>query len=244
MLMKSLKTFTSIFSACLVLVALLAACNTSSVQGSGNITSQEIPITNYNQIELDATINLVYEAKPEASAYLTIEGDDNLISLIEVKINNGKLEIKQKKNINPTQLTVYTNSPSLKSIDSRGVTDVYLKGSIAGDEFSYEQRGAGNLKADNLVFSKADFKMRGTGDITLAGAVNKALYELAGNGNFRATEMKVTDLNCDLKGNGYMQVAAEGKLSVEIRGSGNVEYTGSAQLVKQEIKGVGSITKI
>ena len=242
--MKSLKTFTSLFSVCLLLVALLASCDSSSVQGSGKITSQEIPIENYNQIELDATINLVYEAKPNDATYLMIEGDDNLIPLIEVNIKNGKLEIKQKKNINPTQLTIYTNSPSLKTVNTQGVTDVYLKGAIAGDEFAYEQRGLGNLKADNLVFTKADFKMRGTGDITLAGQVSKALYELSGNGNFRATEMKVTDLTCDLKGNGYMQVAAEGKLSVEIRGSGNIEYTGGAELVKQNIKGVGSISKI
>lgn len=242
--MKSLKIFTSLFSVSLILVVLLASCDSTSVQGSGNITSQEIPITNYNQIEVDASINLVYEAKPEETAHLTIEGDDNLIPLIEVKINNGKLELNQKKNINPTQLTVYTNSPSLKSVNSRGITDVYLKGSIAGDEFSYEQRGAGNLNADNLVFAKADFKMRGTGDITLAGLVNKALYDLEGVGDFKALEMKVTDLNCQLKGSGSMQVAAEGKLSVEIRGSGNVEYSGDAEIVKQEIKGVGSISKI
>lgn len=242
--MKSLKTFTSLFSICLMLTALLASCDSSSIKGSGNITSQELPISNYNQIELDATVNLVYEAKPNETPYLMIEGDDNLISLIEIGVRNNKLEIKQKKNINPTQLTIYTNSPSLKAVETKGVTDVHLKGAIAGDEFSYEQRGLGNLKADNLVFTKADFKMRGIGDMVLAGQADKALYELAGNGNVRAMEMKVTDLTCDLKGNGYMQVAAEEKLSVEIKGSGNIEYTGNAELVKQSIKGVGAISKI
>lgn len=242
--MKVLKTSISVFSVCLILVSLFASCNSSNVQGSGKISSNEIQVSNYNQIELDATINLVYEAKPDEPPYLKIEGDDNLIPIIEINVKNSKLEIKQKKNINPTQLAIYTNSPSLKSIDSRGVTEIHLKGAIAGDEFVYEQRGLGNLKADNLVFEKANFKMRGTGDITLAGQANKALYELAGNGNIRATEMKVTDLNCQLKGNGYMQVDAEGKLSVEIHGNGNIEYTGNAELVKQDIKGVGSVSKI
>lgn len=227
-----------------MLMLLLTSCNSKTIQGSGNITNHQLAIENYNQIELEATLNLVYEAQPDQAPYLMIEGDDNLLPLIDVNVKNNKLEIKQKDNINPTKLTIYTNSPSLKSILSKGVADIHLKGPIAGDEFNCEQRGIGNLTADNLIFTRASFIIKGKSDFMLSGQIGSALYELSGNGNFRATGLQVNDLDCQLKGSGYMQVNAQNKLSVEIKGNGNIEYIGSAELVKQNINGVGTITKI
>lgn len=241
--MKPLHAITTLFCG-IFLLSLLTSCNESTIQGSGNITSKEIVVENYNEINLNATAKIIYEAKPDQPTYLKVEGDDNLIAYLEIKTKDSKLDISQKQNINPTSLVVYTNSPSLKSVTGKGVSDFYLKGSVAGDELNVVQEGIGNFTADNLVFAKAKFVLKGASDFVLGGQIGKAVYELSGNGNIRASQLVVNDLDCQLNGNGYMQVNADQKLSIDIKGNGSVEYKGNAEITKQNISGTGSISKL
>lgn len=240
--MKLSHTLAKLFCG-LLLVSLLASCGQSTIQGDGNITSQEFAVENYNEIQLHATAKIIYEAKPDMPTYLRVEGDENIVPYLEIKTHEGKLEVKQKRNINPTLLVIYTNSPSLKSVSGKGVSDFYLKGSIAGDELKVEQEGIGNFTADNLVFAKAKFVLKGASDFMLSGHIGKAVYELSGIGNIKANNLLVNDLECELKGSGYMLVNAQQKLSIDIKGNGSVEYQGNAVIVKQDISGTGTITK-
>lgn len=241
-----MKTTVKIFylAICCSIGIFATSCNPKQTKGDGNVISKEIPIDIYNQIEVEGAVDIEYEAKPDEAAYLRIEADDNIIALIELKSKGGKLSIKVEDNIIPSRFVVHTNSPSLKAVESKGNSIVYLKGAIAGTELKVETKGTSNLKADNLVYEKSEFKLNGANEMELAGQCNVSKMEIKGTGNINAVNFVVGDLECKLNGVGNVTINAVEKLSIEIKGKGTVNYKGNPQITKQKIKGAGSVKAI
>lgn len=220
---------------------ILVSCKNKPVQGDGDVISKEIPVDIYNEIRVEGAMDIIYEAKPDEAAYLRVEADDNIIPLLDIETKKNKLTIKVRESINPSRFLIYTNSPSLKYVENKGASNIHLTGAIAGDEFKLDQRGIGDFKADNLVFTKAEFYLRGSGNMTLGGDVSNSKMEISGNGDIKAENFKVKELNCSIKGNGDITVDVTDKLSVEIKGNGEVTYLGSPQITKQKINGSGVV---
>lgn len=227
-----------------VLMFLQTSCGGSgdgAVRGDGNIVKHEIAVEVYNEIKVEGAIDVVYQSKPDEAAFLEVEADDNIIPLIDIRVKRNTLEIKARESINPSRFIVYTNSPSLKYIESKGASKILLKGIISGDRLKVEMKGTGDVTAENLVFDQGEFKMQGTGDMHLAGQIVKAKYEISGAGDINASDLVVDNLECRLKGVGNMQVNVTDKISIEINGTGNVSYKGNPQITKQKIKGAGTV---
>lgn len=229
-----------IYSCCFTAIA-LASCKGKAVEGDGNVVTHEIPVDIYSEIRVEGAFDVIYEAKPDESAYLRVEADDNIIPLVDIKTKGRSLNIKARESINPSRFVVYTNSPSLKYVESKGASNVTLKGSIAGSELKIEMKGVGDLKAEKLIYEKAEFKLEGANELNLAGQCHEAKIELSGTGNIKASDLVVNELECNLKGSGDMEVNALEKLSIEIKGKGEIAYKGNPQITKQKIKGAGSV---
>ena len=225
---------------CITLLSLVS-CNSKPVKGDGDVISKEIPVEIYNEIRVEGAMDIVYEAKPDEAAYLRVEADDNIIPLLDIETKKNKLNVKVRESISPSRFVIYTNSPSLKYVENKGASNIHLVGAIAGDEFKLDQRGIGEFKADNLVFTKAEFNLRGSGNMTIGGEATKTKMEISGNGNIEATNFTANELECFIKGNGSITVDVVDKLSVEIKGNGDIVYSGNPQITKQKIKGSGVV---
>lgn len=226
---------------CLILLFVAYSCNSKAVKGDGQVVSQEIPVDIYNEIHVEGAMDIHYVAKPDEAAYLKVEADDNIIPLLEIQVKKNKLTVKAKESINPSRFVIYTNSPSIKYVESKGASNIYLKGAIAGEQFKLDMRGVGSFDAENLVYEKAEFYLHGSGNMSLGGQIVKAKMEIRGNGNINAFGMAVNELECQLKGTGNMSVHATEKLSIEIKGTGDVIYEGNPQITKQKVKGTGVV---
>lgn len=235
---KSMYTLTYI---CCIAVLALTSCNGKPVQGDGNVISHEIPVEIYSEIKTEGNIDLVYSAKPDEAAYLRIEADGNIVPLIEVKVKGRTLIVKTRESINPSRFVIYTNSPNLKYVESKGQSNIELQGAVAGDELKVEMKGTGNFKAENLIYDKAKFELDGVGNMEMAGQIAVAEVEINGSGNVKASALVVNEMKTHLGGTGNIEVNALDKLSIEIDGKGNVSYKGNPQITKQEIDGVGLV---
>ncbi len=219
-------------------------CNNSgkTEPGTEDLISKELPVEIYNQIKIEGAIDLNYECKPDEASYFRVEADDNILPLLDAKVKKETLIIKAKESINPARFTIYTNSPSLKYVETKGASVVNLNGSVSGQKIKIEQKGIGNITAEDLIFDKAEFYLRGSGNLILGGQIEKSKMEITGNGNIQAFELTVDELECRLNGNGNMEIHAADKLSIEIKGNGNLFYKGDPQITKQKIKGAGTVT--
>lgn len=242
-----MKTIVRTFSILYLLSLLcLISCKESTnsnktIIGDRVIEKQEITVSIYNEIKVEGAIDVVYEAKPDEAAFLEVEADENIIPLVDIKVKGKTLHIKARESINPARFTVYTNSPNLKYIESKGASKVLLKGTIEGKDMKIELKGTGNLRAENLIYEKGEFKLEGSGDMEIGGEIAKAKYEISGNGNIDAPDMVVSDLECKIRGTGNMKVNPTEKMSIEIAGKGDITYKGNPQITKQKIKGSGTV---
>lgn len=226
---------------CCAIAMALTACKGKAVQGDGNIVSHEVAVDIYSEIRVEGAFDVIYEAKPDEPAYLRVEADDNIIPLIDIKTKGRSLNIKARESINPSRFVVFTNSPSLKYVESKGASNITLKGSIAGSDLKVEMKGVGDFHAENLIYEKAEFKLQGANDMIIAGQCHKVKIELSGTGDVKAVDMPVDELECNLRGSGNMEVNAIEKLSIEIKGKGTIAYKGNPQITKQNIKGAGAV---
>jgi hypothetical protein len=232
--------------ACCLMVMIWPACGNSGkkkspARSAGTAVKHEISVGIYDEIKVEGAIDVIYTSKPDDAAFLEVEADDNIIPLADIKVKGHTLQIKARESINPNRFVIYTNSPSLKYIESKGASNITLEGPVAGDDLKVEMKGTGRLKVDNAIYEKAEFKLEGAGGMDIAGQVRKAKYEIAGTGDIDAAGLSTDQLECKIKGRGNMQVNAIDKLSIEISGTGDVSYKGNPQITKQKIKGTGTV---
>jgi len=228
-----------------VILVSFQACNFRSIRGDGNVTSNEINISDYDVIEFSGGANLVYEQKSDTTPYLRIEIDENLYPYLEVSSDNGILSIKKQRgtSISPTKFNICTNSKGLKSISASGSIKAHVKGKLTTDEFSFKVSGSGNITCDSLITNIVTSRVSGSGNITLTGKTGTIDSSISGSGKVFASNMYADTAYCSVSGSGNFEVHAEQYLKVSVSGSGNVKYIGDPK-IDQSISGSGGVHKM
>jgi putative autotransporter adhesin-like protein len=220
-----MKSKTLFGIAALVLAAL--ACSTittgmNQVTGSGNLITETRTVGLFTSIELDGSADVKVTLGTTQS--VTVEADDNIVSLIETTVTNGKLIIGTK---------------SLTNITSKdGVHVTVVTASLKGVKLS----GSGNIDVTGMTGPDLSVELPGSGNITISGAADRMTIDLQGSGNVFCNELKAHSAVVSLKGSGNVKVYADKTLDANLSGSGNIQYTGNPAQVTKSVTGSGSIT--
>lgn len=214
-------------------------------KGSRNIKKKEIPISNYSAIEASGSADIYYEQKPNEKPYLCVEIDENLMRFVTVQVKNGILILgtKSNSNVNPSRFRIYTNSQSLAKAGLKGSGNLYLKGKIQSDRFEVYVKGSGDVSADALYARSVSATIQGSGNLTLKGRTDNLSATIAGSGDLNARLLTSRIADCKVQGSGDLLVNAREELSAEIRGSGDISYTGSPKRLNKSVRGSGSINQ-
>jgi len=153
---------------------------------------------------------------------LTIETDDNLHSLIETPLFQGKVTIGFKSGTFPSRVSKLRYVLTVKSIDSIALS------------------GAGTVTGDNLTADKLTIDSSGAGKITMSGKVGDLTMDMSGAGSFEGDKLEAQTASVKISGVGNAVVNAVKTLDATISGAGNIEYIGSPT-VRPTITGAGSI---
>ena len=83
----------------LALVLLLAACDGGDQGGSGKVITEERDVSGFDRVHLTGSgVAEIIQGETES---LVIEAEDNIMSSIESKVENGTLTLGQKANYQP-----------------------------------------------------------------------------------------------------------------------------------------------
>ena len=264
-----MKTRVFYFIASILLMATNGFAQKNTIKGDGNITTKEISISDYDEISYVGRMDIEYE-QSNASPYLKITVDENILSNLENKAKGKTLIIQPKSsgfsrslNLQPTVCEIKTNSRSLKDISAVGsgeftVTSLLkvdkIEVSIAGSstvnfDKSLEARkvefsvaGSGDLNAKKLKVDNLDCSVAGSGNITLKGEAERGSMSVAGGGDISAFGCTVRKAECSVAGGGNIEVFASEQLDASIAGGGHIRYEGDPELSKSVVGG-GSIKK-
>ena len=111
----------------LILIAgLLCSCHINKVSGDGNVVSKEIPIKDYDEIQIEGeNVDFKYMQSDDVP-YLKVETDQNIMDLLDINTDSKVLVVRPKNRhtgINPTRFIVITNSTALKEFKNVEVSN-------------------------------------------------------------------------------------------------------------------------
>ena len=255
-----------LISITLALMLVSVSCNISlpsMIRGSGNIVSKSYEVNDFDQVEL----NTIGEVRIEQgnSPNLIIETDDNILPLLEVKVegSNLTLGVKNDENVKPSQGIIYhivvqtlsaltTNSSGdlYAGHIEGGSLEIFLNGSgsvslkdVTVKDFLITSNGSGNVRVDTMDADSIRTVLLASGNVQLAGVAISHIVESNGSGDVRADSLKTSNTGINLQAGGNAVVWVLDSLDVTLIGSGRIEYYGAPR-VTQKLAGSGTLLSL
>ena len=217
------------------------------------ITKELNNVSNFSSIRVLGSPDVEYRQSNGSKTTVSIYGSDNLVDLLEVSTVNGVLQVNIKKGV---KILSGERSPSLNQVDIKGSADVYLKGTIKGNDLNLNIAGSGDIEAENLQYANIfalvkgsgdiDLKnvkattvmseVNGSGDINMKGSAQKATLTVNGSGDISAEKLAATNVVATVAGSGDIVCYASRQLDARVSGSGDIEYKGSPSVVNKQGK--------
>jgi hypothetical protein len=229
------------------IAALLAACTIfigNSTVGSGKVITEKRTVGEFTSLDLSCSANVTL-VQGESLA-VSIEGEDNIIPLIETKVSTRKLSIDAKPNAsfrNTKPLTVNIVVPSLVGVRVTGSGDVEMSKWMI-DSLELITSGSGSIRIDSLDTPALTATLSGSGDIRIkGGGGGTQKIKISGSGDFNSASMESREVDATTSGSGNITVWVTKILSAHISGSGDIQYYGSPEVDKKDT-GSGSVEKL
>jgi hypothetical protein len=214
-----------------------------TAKGNGAIRTQSRAVSGFTGIGLG--LHARVEVKQGATEGLTIEADENLLPLIETKVEHGSLEIKPVRRNLSLESTAIKLIVQVKQLDAIAVggSGTVVSDALRGTALKVDIGGSGLVDIKRLDASSVAVNIGGSGDARLAGAVKKLAIAIGGSGGVAAPALLADEVQVSIAGSGDAAVAARSSLDVTIAGTGNVKYSGDPS-ISQTIVGSGRVKRV
>lgn len=214
--------------------------NAKTFQNSKN---RDLP--KFTSVKLAISAN-VYLSQSSTQSF-RIEASDELIKLIETKVENGRLTIKWTKwNVHYREkIKIYISMEEIEAVAISGSGDIIANGKIKTDKLELAISGSGDMFFSNLEANDIKSKISGSADISLAGSqtANSLSISISGSGDVKAAKFPVKNVRIKISGSGDCKVNVINRLDATVSGSGDIYYKGRP-VVNGKIAGSGSIKSI
>ncbi|MCH7412494.1 DUF2807 domain-containing protein [Belliella sp. R4-6] len=228
----------------LILAIILFSCDAKISEYKGEVIESEKSISEFNQLSLKGTFQLFLIQGDEVS--LRFEGNEELVDEIVVD-QKGKelkisLETKGKRNFLKNEANIFLTVTSLEKINFEGVGQIKSEGQLAFEKLEIKGEGVGNVELD-LEVGELVTKLNFVGKMDLKGAADKFHLSNEGIGSINASKFIVEDVEVISSGIGAVSVHSIGELSMEVNGIGSISYTGNPKVIKENVNGLGNISR-
>ena len=232
---------TRIIYLCLLVIFSTTGCiPTQTIKGDGNITTENIPVSEYDCLELEGGGMVVNYTQSDAPEGLEIKTDRNIFEKYEFNVENHKLKIRPKKEFRkhtPLQAEEFE-----AGLAGSGIIQFHDTASFTN--LKIEIAGSGDFVGHKVYCEELNGDMAGSNTIVLGGTVGIAEFSIAGSGTVRAFDCTMDELECKIAGSGDIEAFVVNKIKAEIAGSGSVKYKGDPQDIQKKVMGSGKIEKV
>ncbi len=202
-----------------VALAGLCGCDFKSIHGSGVAKTETRTVGAFSKINVTGSPEV--EIAVGAPVSLTITADDNLLPIIETKVDGDTLNIGSKESYS-TSIGVKLKI-TVPKLDGASVT------------------GSSEIHADGVSAKKFTASVTGSGSIVLKGSADLLDGQITGSGEIKAMELATKTVSVGVTGSGRALVNASETVDASITGSGSVRYSGNPPNVQKRITGSGEI---
>jgi hypothetical protein len=200
--------------------------------------AHQIPVGEFDRVYFSGagTVRLT-QGSP---ARLTVRAAARLIEGVDIETRDGVLYIKTTGPAH--ELLVDLQVARLEEVVSEG------DGHIIGDGLTFdvlrlEGNGAGSFQMERLEARTLEVRSRGATRFELSGQVGHQVVDLSGSGAYRAVGLISNSTTVNVTGASAVRFWADELLDVQVAGSAEIRYAGSAQ-VEQRVSGMASVLRI
>jgi hypothetical protein len=189
-------------------------------EGNGNLVSDFRDVGEFTGIRVEGSVNVTYSQGE--SAQLELTADSNLLELITTDVINDVLVVGTSGSFSTeSNMTLHCHSSNIKRVCIVGSGDVDL-----------QTVSVGALKLE----------CKGTGGIFVQGEAHKLTVSIRDTGSVEASGLDAEVAKISVRSTGSATAKVTESLEAVIRGSGNIQVTGSPNVAKQAVTGSGKLT--
>lgn len=212
------------------------------VVGTGNVVTENRDVSGFTGVSsaISADINL----SQSSTFKVSIEGQKNIIDLVEMEVKDGTLKVRFKKGYSVNykkNLKIQVEAPSFAYLGMSGSGDVRANGALSGEKLDISISGSGDFDLTQLQYADVKVSISGSGDVDLGGTTERAELSISGSGDLKAKNLKAQSVRCRVSGSGDVSCFAAKELDALVSGSGDILYSGSPTSVKKKVSGSGDI---
>jgi len=219
--------------------------NHDRVEGNGNIRKETRNITGFKGLVVSGSFDVVLVQGDVFS--IGIEADENLIEYIDVKKNDGQLEISEKDGYelhSKSGIKLRIQMPVVENLSLSGSGTVKGETSLTNsDAIEIDIAGSGNITLE-IKSPKVNVEIAGSGTANLSGTTRKLRVDISGSGECMAEDLLSEDCDVSIGGSGTARVYASISLNASIGGSGDIYYRGEPKDVRKSVGGSGNVEPI
>lgn len=231
----------------LVLLCFLAlpACDLlvgQAIEGSGVPSSLTVDVADVTEVRFSVPGDLLIEQGPAED--LQVEGDDNILENLLIRVRNGRLEIgtEDRVRLRPqAPLRFRLQVPELTEVNLAGTGHIDIS-EFQADELTVQMAGSGSVAAPDLWAETLVVDVAGSGTFESWGTAARQDIRIAGSGEIDLSDLDGREVQVDIAGSGTVDLRASESLDARIAGSGTVRYTGDAE-VSTSIAGSGTVRR-
>jgi hypothetical protein len=209
------------------------------VEGSGNVVSQEFPIENFERLVVSGNCKVFLSQGDSAS--FTIRADDNLVELVGITEEKGKLDLFMKGRISKEStlelhLTVVDFNTLIVSRGSR-VTSPHV---LELDLLNLVVSSGANVSL-NLENQSVTVKTSSGSQAELAGKTNILSITCSSGSSVNGSDLKAENVTVRSSSGASAKVWATSSVTVEASSGSSVIYSGNPTSVIEKTSSGASI---
>ena len=176
---------------------------------------------------------------------VVLEGDEDLLDAIKVKVTDGRLLISKPnwRQARNKKLYAYVTMPEIEGVSVSGSGRVINSGSIKCDDVSLRVSGSGDIDFDSFSAGNVKMSISGSGGLSMEGkGADMADVSISGSGSVKADDFKFEEASVSVSGSGKCTLWVTEAIRARISGSGNVYVKGDPN-IDSKSSGSGKIRK-
>lgn len=223
-----------------------------TIKASKNYVKKDIRVDNFTRLSVAGSPDVIFTQKKSGRPEVEVYTSDNIVDLLDIKVEGKTLHIGFKKNTSVTydKLEIRVAAEKLNNISVAGSSDVELANGLKTDDLKISVAGSGDVDGRNITCTNLSISVAGSGDIKLeevttsfaqasvagsgtailSGSTQEAEYSVAGSGDLFASDFIAQKASASISGSGDIKCHATDFLKVRIGGSGSVGYKGNPEL--------------
>jgi Putative auto-transporter adhesin, head GIN domain len=212
------------------------------VVGTGDVITETRDVKDFTGVS--SSISADIDLRQSSTFKVTIDGQKNVLDLLETEVKDGRLKISFKKGYSikyKNALKVHIDAPNFTYLGMAGSGNVESNGTLSGEKLDISISGSGDFNLKTLQYTSLKAGISGSGNVDLGGTAENAELTISGSGDLKAKELKAQSVRCRVSGSGNVSCFVTKDLDALVSGSGDIRYSGSPASVKKKVSGSGSV---